>query len=551
MRLSKLNILLATAALAAAVGGCGGSSGSSTGSNSGSPATKAAAEGTPKPGGTVTFALNAGWDTLDPATTAFTFSRQIMQFIFDPLLRHDPRSGKIVPGLAKSFTISSDGKRITLQLPSGVKFQDGTPCDAKAVVFSLKRIEDPALHSPWAETLLGPVKAVTAKGPLTVVIDLKAINASFLDALTEVNLAPVSPAAVKKYGKDFGAHPVGTGPFTFQSEVPNQNVKLTRNPDYNWAPALYHRQGPAYLQDVVVRNVPEDATRMALLQSGDIDIVYQPIPAQVPSYRSNHDYKVAYASRSGMPRSLVLNTQMFPFDDKNVRMAVAHAINKAQIVKSAWGLGPANAANSILTPHLLGYSAQAAGAAPKYDVAQAKKLLSDDGWKPGSNGILQKNGKSLSFNYEIISGTGYNIEAQVIQSNLKAIGMQAKIVTVEQAAVLDDMRSGKNALTTMLFAATDPDVLYTILASGSIDKAWNTARYSNPEMDKILTQARSTNDNAQREQLYGQAQELVNRDVPYVPFYNISDPWISRARVNGLTFDAQGFWDGYTTWVSQ
>jgi peptide/nickel transport system substrate-binding protein len=205
----------------------------------------------------------------------------------------------------------------------------------------------------------------------------------------------------------------------------------------------------------------------------------------------------------------------------------------------------------VLTPHLLGYSEQAAAAAPKYDPAQAKKLLADDGWKAGSNGILQKNGKSLSFNYEIISGTGYNIEAQVVQSNLKAIGMQAKIVTVEQAAVLDDMRSGKNALTTMLFAATDPDVLYTVLASSSIDKAWNTARYSNPEMDSLLMRARSTNDDSQREQLYGQAQQLVNRDVPYVPFYDISDPWISRARVNGLTFDAQGFWDGYTTWVSQ
>jgi peptide/nickel transport system substrate-binding protein len=154
MRLLKTTgAALLTAALAATVAACG-SSGSGAASGAGAASTASAtavaseSEGTPKDGGSLTFALNAGWDTLDPAVSAFTFARQIMLFMFDPLLRHDPQTGKIVPGLAKSYDVSADGNTVTLQLQHGVKFQDGTACDAAAVVSSLKRITDPSLKSP-------------------------------------------------------------------------------------------------------------------------------------------------------------------------------------------------------------------------------------------------------------------------------------------------------------------------------------------------------------------------------------------------------------------
>ncbi len=504
---------------------------------------------TPARGGTLTLALSAGWDVLDPAATAFTFSRQIMEFIYDPLLARDPRTSKIVPGLAQSFDVSSDGTAITLKIRPNVKFQDGTVCDANAVAYSLNRIQDPALKSPMAATISGPVQSIKATDSSTVVITLKKPFAPFLDSLTQISLAPVSQAAVQKYGKDFGAHPVGTGPFMFQSEVPNDNVALARYPAYNWAPSFYQHQGPAYLDKVVIRNVPEDATRMALEQSGAIDVVYNPIVSQLPDYQNNPKFHVVQATRPGMPRSFILNTAIVPFNDVKTRQAVAYAINKTQILQSAYG-NIGSVADSILTPNLFGYSKSAASTLPTYDVNKAKQLLSDAGWKAGSDGVLVKDGKRFSITYGSQSTTSFNIQDQILQANLKAVGIEMQIQDEEQAAILDDIRRGKWPMSTMLFAATDPDVMYTVLNSKSIDTAWNTARYNNSQMDSLLDQGRTELDQTKRGNIYAEAQKLVAQDLPYIPFYNIKNPYLVNSRVHNFGYDIQAFWVVYDTWVS-
>lgn len=516
---------------------------------SGSQSTTNTTASTPVKGGTITLALSAGWDVLDPAATAFTFSRQIMQFIYDPLLARDPKTSKIVPGLAQSFNVSSDGTTITLKIRGNVKFQDGTVCDADAVAFSLNRIQDPALKSPMAATISGPVQSIKAADSSTVVIALKKPFVPFLDSLTQVSLAPVSPTAVQKYGKDFGSHPVGTGPFMFQSQVPNDNVVLVRNPDYNWAPSFYQHQGAAYLDKVVIRNVPEDATRMALEQSGSIDVVYAPIVSQLPEYESNRKFYVVQATRPGMPRSFILNTAIWPFDDPKTRQAMPYAINKEQILKSAYG-NIGGVADSILTPNVFGYSKSAGSTAPTYDVNKAKQLLADAGWKPGSDGILVKDGKRFSITYGSQNTTSFNIQDQILQANLKAVGIDMQIQDEEQAAILDDIRRGKWPMSTMLFAATDPDVLYTVLYSKSIGTAWNTAKYSNSQMDALLDQGRTELDQTKRADIYAQAQKLVLQDVPYIPFYNIKNPYIVNARVHNFGYDIQAFWVLYDTWVT-
>ena len=541
MRLRGLLIRTPAAAVVVSLllAGCSASQSSSTSNKS----------ATPVKGGTLTLALSAGWDVLDPAATAFTFSRQIMEFIYDPLLARDSKTSKIVPGLAQSFDVSSDGTTITLKIRPNVKFQDGTVCDANAVAFSLTRIQDPALKSPMAATISGPVQSIKATDSSTVVITLKKPFAPFLDSLTQISLAPVSPAAVQKYGKDFGAHPVGTGPFMFQSEVPNDNVVLVRYPDYNWAPSFFQHQGPAYLDRVVIRNVPEDATRMALEQAGTIDVVYNPIVSQLPDYQNNSKFYVVQATRPGMPRSLILNTAIFPFDDVKTRQAVAYAINKTQILQSAYG-NIGSVADSIVTPNLFGYSKAAATASATYDVDKAKQMLADAGWKAGSDGILVKDGKRFSITYGSQSATNFNIQDQILQANLKAVGIEMQIQDEEQAAILDDIRRGKWPMSTMLFAASDPDVMYTVLYSKSIGTAWNTARYSNPQMDSLLDQGRTELDQTKRANIYAQAEKLVAQDVPYIPYYNIKNPYLVNARVHNFGYDIQAFWVVYDTWVT-
>ncbi len=501
-----------------------------------------------KAGGTLTLALNAGWDVLDPAATSFTFARQIMQFIYDPLLRRDPKTGKIVPGIAQSYKFTNGSKTLTITLRKGVTFQDGTPCNAQAVAFSFNRIVDPALHSPWAATLSSAVTSVTAKGSRTVVFQMKTRFAPILDTLTQVSFAPVSPTAVQKYGKDFGAHPVGAGPFMFDSSRPNDFVNLVRYPQYKWAPAFYKRNGAAYLAKVVVRDIPEDATRMALEQSGQIDVVYQPIISQLSQYRAPA-YQVVRATRPGMPRSLVLNTTRFPFDDVRVRRAVAYAINKPQIVDTAYG-GIGSPANDVITPNLFGYSAKVAKAWPKYNPTKAKQLLAQAGFTAGSGGILQKGGQKLEFTYASIASTSGNIQDQIIQSNLKAVGMQMNIRNEEQAAVLADLQACKWEMSNQLFVGTDPDVMYQFLQSASIHRSFNSACYHSPKMDRYLGYGRTTTAPGPRANLYAKAQQLALTDMPYVPFYDIQNAYIVNGRVHGFSVDTQAFWDIYNAWVS-
>jgi peptide/nickel transport system substrate-binding protein len=506
---------------------------------------------TPRQGGTLTIGLSAGFDPLDPATTSSTLARLVMKFIYDTLLYRDPRTNRIVPGLASSYNVTKDGKIITLRLRRNVRFHDGTRFNAQSVVFSINRILDPKTRSPHRASIVGPVRRIRALNPYTIRIVMNYPFSPFLDTLTQVGFAPVSPAAVRASGSNFSVKPVGTGPFMVTSVTPGDQVTMVRNPNYNWAPSFFKRKGRAYLNRVVVRVIPEDATRMALGRSESIDLVYAPIFSQLPSFSSNPQFKVRPAPRSGVPRSFIFNTSRWPFDDARVRQAVAHAINKRQILAAAYG-GNGSVASNVLSPGLFGYSKAAAKLAPPFNPARARTLLTQAGWRRGNDGILVKDGQKFAITYGVSTpGTSFQITSQIVQSNLKDIGIEVDIQTEAVAAYLADIRAGKWHLADFLFAASDPDVLYTVLHSSSINAAWNTSRFQNARLDRLLLQARQAMVPGRRAALYDQIQQLVMRELPYVPYYNITQPFILNSRVKGLTIDGQGFYDIYNAWVSR
>ncbi len=509
------------------------------------------AQSTPVSGGTLTFAFNADWGVLDPAVTSTTFGRNILQFIYDPLLRKDPSTGAIVPGLAESFEASEDGKTITLHLRQGVIFQDGTPLNSAAVKFSFDRISDPALASPYAATIVGPVESIETPDDYTVVIHMKQPYAPYLDSLTQAALAPVSPAAVAQYGADFGLNPVGTGPFKVVSNSPDEEIVLARNEDYNWAPDFYDHQGPAYLEQLVVQNVTDDSTRMSLIETGDIDLIYNPLINQLDSFRDDPAYTIATAVRPGVPRSIILNTSRFPFDDVATRQALGWAVDRQRLLDEVWA-GIGSIPSSILTPNLLGFWTEGAAQWPGYDPDKAAQLLADAGWSDSDgDGILDKDGHAFAITYGQTPGFPSETFGQIIVNDLTKLGISVTIENEDQAAYLADIRAGKWEIATFLFAATDPDVLYTVADSASIDSAWNTARYTNPEVDDLLAQGRTTLDQALRADIYKQVQTILLNDMPYIPFYQIDLAFILNSKVQGFRTDAQGFFDFYETYFSE
>jgi peptide/nickel transport system substrate-binding protein len=379
---------------------------------------------------------------------------------------------------------------------------------------------------------------------------LKEPFAPFLDSLTKAALMPVSPTAVETYGEDYAEHPTGTGPFMFKEEIPNERLVLVKNPDYNWAPDYYNHQGPPYLDEIVVHNVDEDSTRMAMIEAGELDMVYNPLARMLPDFEADPNFYIHYATRPGVPRVVVLNTERWPFDDPQVRMAVAYAIDKARVLEETFeGIG--GVASVILTPGLFGHCEECVADAPTYDPERAKELLAEAGWEDtDGDGILEKDGQPFIVDYGTIPGMPFDITDQIWQANLKDVGIQMEIEGEEQAAYLQHMVEGKWNMAGMLFVATDPDVLYTILHSDSIDTQWNTPRYNNPEMDALLEQGRVTLDPVARAQIYEDIQRLVLEENPYIPYYVIKNPYLLNSRVHDFRADTQAFLDFYDAWVS-
>ncbi|HUJ77225.1 MAG TPA: ABC transporter substrate-binding protein, partial [bacterium] len=226
-----------------------------------------AAGSAPVRGGTLNVGMEADWPTLDPLGMGALSDRQAAQSIYDTLLEMDEH-GHIVPNLAEITHVSPDAKSYRIKVRAGVRFHDGTPLDAKAVVFNFKRLLDPANHCRCTADL-SSIADVVATGPLEVEFRMKEPFAPLPAVLADVSGMMISPTAVQKEGKDYGAHPVGTGPFVFKEWKRGNYMLAVRNPNY-WKP------GQPYLDSVYYRPMPDEQTRMAALTAGNIDIYQVP-----------------------------------------------------------------------------------------------------------------------------------------------------------------------------------------------------------------------------------------------------------------------------------
>ncbi len=313
------------AALAALPAGCS----SPESSRAGRPAST-----TPVAGGTLVFARGMDSVGLDPAHEDDGESLKICDNIFDTLVQYKRDNTDIEPGLATRWESSPDGLRWTFHLRSGVRFHDGTPADAAAVVFSLDRQRTMAPPHPF-HAIGGPykywnamnmdkiVRDIRADGESTVVFTLWKPNAPFLANLAMNFCSVVSPAALKKYGDDFFKHPVGSGPFRFVEWVKDDHITLERNPEY-WG-------GAPYLAKVVVRSIPENNTRLQELLQGNVTGMDGINPDIVPAIQKNASLHLL--TQPGMNVAyLSMNNDKKPFDDVRVRRAVNLAINKKAIV---------------------------------------------------------------------------------------------------------------------------------------------------------------------------------------------------------------------------
>lgn len=503
----------------------------------------AAPQETPPPeeqieeGGSVTYVVGQNLELLDPNRfRGRTFDLYAIINIYDRLIAKDPETGEFFGNLAHSWEVSDDDTTYTFHLKEGVTFHDGTPFNADAVKYNVERIRDPEHASALVSILVDAVEEVNVLDDYTVEFQLSTPYGPLMDNLSDPKLSIVSPAAAEEYGEELARHPVGTGPFIFKEWLEDEYVLLEKNPDYNWAPAFFDHQGPAYLDEVKIVMITEEAVRFAAFEAGEIDILYYPPLREVPRFQADPDYTVKFNGRPGIPRIVTLNMEHWPLDDLKVRQAIAYAINAEEIHEVVFeGVGAPT--HSLLCPGTFGHSEAIEAAWPRYDPERARALFEEAGFTLNADGILEKDGETFSVSYPTPAGPLFVHLAEVLVYQLRDVGIDASVELMEIGAYLEGCTQGTHTIAGLLIPGTDGDVLWQIAHSSQARVAFNVAVYLKPEVDELLEQARYMADQEERLAIYERIQEIMMEDMPYVPFLCQQDVNIFRSNLVGLKHD--------------
>ena len=450
----------------------------------------------------VTIAVGSNFTTLDPYDANDTLSQAVAKSFYQGLFGFD-KDMKLENVLAESYDVSDDGLVYTIKLHSGVKFQDGTDFTAEAVKVNLDRASNPDNHLK-RYNLFNMIASTDVVDATTVKITLKQPFSAFISTLASPVAAMISPAALEKYGKDIGFHPVGTGPYEFVTWNQTEFVKVKKF-------AGYWKAGYPKLDSITWRPVVDNNTRAAMLQTGEANFAF-PIPFEQAKLLEKNDKLDLVTSPSIMQRYISMNVTQKPFDNPKVREAINYAINRQALVKVAFA-GYATPATGILPPAIQ-YSQSYP--ALEYNPAKARELLKEAGYPNGFSTTLWS-----SHNHS----TAQKV-LQFTQQQLAQVGIKVKLTAMDagQRAAEVEEKGQKESGVRMFYTgwSTSTGEANWALAPLFATKSWppaifNTAFYSNPQVDKDLTDALNTTDSDKKAALYKDAQDQIWQDQPWVP----------------------------------
>ncbi|NUU61813.1 ABC transporter substrate-binding protein [Paenibacillus agri] len=516
--------------------------------------TNEAPASTPTEGGELTFALAGSPSTLDVGVTSSDIDFRVGRNIFDSLVGELP-DHTIKPWLAESWEISADKKSYTFKLRTDVTFHDGTPFNAEAVKVNFDRSADPNGKSVYAKQLLGPYESSEVIDESTLKVNFKEPFTPFLSNLAKSTLGIQSPESFKKYGDQVGQHPVGTGPFKLASWVANSEIVLEKNSDYKWPSPAAEHSGPAYLDKIVLKLIPEESTRVSSLQSGQV-LAAESIPAQnIVALEKDPNYQIQKALLPGATFQLTFNNEKAPWNNVKLRQAVQSTVDIDAIVKSLY-LGTFPRSWSPLSSSTLGYDSSLEDSY-KVDIQHANQLLDEEGWKLGADGIREKDGKPLEINYIDITG---NREKRgdiikMVQQQVKQIGVKMNVSIMAAGPYVDALKAASYDLVGHSFAGGDPDILRTIFSKAN----WSTNEYANsnfarfydPQIEQQLTDAYQEADPEKRIATYKELQQYFVKNAVSIPVYVFPYTIAESKKVSGITFDFPGYPQFYDVAVSK
>lgn len=466
----------------------------------------------------VTIGISLDFTTLDPHESSDNLSFSAQRMIMPGLFGFD-ETMKVIPVLAEGYTVSGDAKEFTIKLRKGVLFHDGTTFNAQAVKATFDRVSNPEnKHKRY--TLFANIASTEVVDDNTVRIKLKEPFSSMINVLAHPSAAIMSPAAIAKYGKDFGSNPVGAGPFKFVEWRRSNQLTLTRN-------ETYYKPGLPKIDGVVLKPTPENNTRVASLLSGGAHFIYPMAPEQMESIKGREGVE-AVARSSSLVRYLALNTQKKPFDDVRVRQAVNFAINKKAFAKIVFS-GYAQPLQSVMTKSVEFFEDQ--GEWP-YDPAKAKALLAEAGYPNGFETELWG------------ANTSTTIRAmEFAQQQLGQVGIKVKAIPMETSQRVDKTQNVSPATSEMRMhlSSWSPSTgegdwaLRPLLATASQPpKANNIGFYSNARVDALLQEGLAVSEQGKRQKIYGEIQRIVWPEAPWGYLGAEDNLWAQSKRLKGV-----------------
>jgi len=495
------------------------------------PATQAQS---PARGGTLTVGVPAELKTLDPHQSALTITYVDLSPIFQTLVDLGP-SLELRPLLAASWKVGSDNLTWTFNLRHGVLFHNGRELTSRDVKFSIERILDPKTGARGRGDL-SAVDSIATPDPYTVQFKLKSPFSVFPTKLTTTFQAILPVEAVNPATNEL-VKPIGTGPFAFVEWKTNDHLTMRRFDRY-W------EKGKPYLDEVVIKPIPDETVRLTALQTGDVNLILSVPQARIQDLfaHPSNDYVIRLVRGGGGQGVVILNTRRKPFDNLKIRQAVAYALNKRELTEAAfrgWG-HPVNQNFAPSSPWYLKVKERA------MDLAKSKQLLGEAGMPNGF-----KTTATVGNSSDLLA------VAPVYQAELRRVGIDVALQVFDVPTWAKRIDSGDFDMeNTGFFAKVDPDDGYYryLHSNGGV---WQLSGFlANPTLDRLLDDGRVESDTEKRKAIYAKVVEIVQEESSML-IYGSGDTaagWRTTVRgfapqiIGALSYPGGGVQE---TWISK
>ncbi|TCQ06204.1 peptide/nickel transport system substrate-binding protein [Rhizobium sp. PP-F2F-G36] len=513
----------------------------------------------PVKGGTLIYLEQQTHTNLYPPAGGFYPNGGILNQITDKLTYQNPKTLEVEPWIAESWQVNADATEYTFKLRSGVTFSDGSPLDAAAVArnFDVFGLGDKALKYPVSEVVNNYDRSEVVD-PQTVKFYFKKPSPGFLQGTSVIGSGLVSLKTLTLPFETLGdaTKIVGSGPFVVESETLGKELNLKAREDYAWGPAKLEHQGRAYIDGISYIVTGEDSVRIGALLAGQADLIRQIQAYDEPQVESQ-DFRIYAASTRGVNNSIVFRPDNPLVADVKVRKALSLATNTKEIVSTLFSANYP-VATSILASSAIGYADETAKLG--FDAEKAKALLDEAGYKPGADGIREKDGRKLVLTaYESLPQPQNRATLQLVAQQWGKVGVTLNVLAGDAGSrTVDDLDPLKTPVSPAMVGRADPDVLKSqyypknrdVLRQkgGPSDKVQS---FVDPKLNGILETIATEPDREKRLKAAAEAQAYVLDQAYAIPIFEEPQVYASAPYVNGLAFEAVGRPSFYSVWLDK